>query len=145
VGKQVTSKNFARQVNAGGGSRSLRTLEGVKPDEGYAVSVQGHERTFNSVRGRDVTRHLRAIQSHPSAGEPTAMQGGWREDGKSYLDLSHLFTDRRVAAQAMHSNNQTAMHDFGAGRDIHANPPSTGPEALMYGGHHSLGYDKLVR
>jgi hypothetical protein len=88
--------------------------------KGYAVAISGHEETFKGKATANdikhyVARHLKAL------GHPQAHLGAWfnSQDGKSYLDISHVRTNFAAALAQARKDKQIALYDLGTGNEYH--------------------------
>jgi hypothetical protein len=86
---------------------------------GYAVSVHPAEGTvLATVTPGDLITY---VVSHADAlALPGSVFGGWKDpaDGRVYLDVSTLVTDRSEALTLARVNDQLAVFDFSTGQSV---------------------------
>jgi hypothetical protein len=118
VARRLSDLSTALSVPDGGFTVDPHT--GADVTGGYAVSVHPEDETVlaDQVTPGDlieyVSRHTDALA------RPGAVFGGWRdpEDGRVYLDVSTLVSDRAAALALARQHDQLAVFDFAAGRSI---------------------------
>lgn len=101
----LSNRQFAHDANARGASRRLDTHEAA-PADGVYVSTPGHERRIKGrANARDVARHALTLRGKQG------YQGGWRQDGETYLDHSVRTHTPAVAATLGRQWKQKSIYD----------------------------------
>lgn len=104
--------------DGGGFTHSLR--HNSERDTGYAVATTGHEETFTGHASAAniasyARRHAKALL------HPKSHLGAWfnSDDGKTYLDVSHVHSNFNEALAQARKDNQIALYDLGTGNEYH--------------------------
>jgi hypothetical protein len=101
------------------GGFSVRPSDGASPKSGYMVSLPGHSHVSDSGITPETLRQF-GMQHSDALSAKGAHIGGWTDaaTGKTYLDVSHKFSDRGRAIEAGKARNQIAIYDVKRGKDI---------------------------
>ena len=93
------------------------TLNGETPTSGHMVAVPGRSTV---IQGLPTESHIDeyARRNADVLSQPGAHIGGWHNEGKTYLDVSHNIHDREQAVAAGRQRNQIAIWDVKHGREI---------------------------
>lgn len=104
--------------DGGGFTHSLR--HNSERDTGYAVATTGHEETFtghaSAANIASYARRHAKVLLHPKS-----HLGAWfnSDDGKTYLDVSHVHSNFNEALTQARKDNQIALYDLGTGNEYH--------------------------
>lgn len=117
VSARLSELVTALSVPDGGFTVDPRT--GADVTGGYAVSVHPAEGTvLATATPGDLIEY---VVSHADAlALPGSVFGGWKDptDGRVYLDVSTLVTDRSEALTLARVNDQLAVFDFSTGQSV---------------------------
>lgn len=99
------------------GGFSVKPATGAAPKSGYMVSIPGHTQI---VHGDVDEAHLAkyAADHADVLQHPGAHIGGWMNEGKTYLDVSHRYDKKSEAIKAGKAHNQIAIWDVKKGAEI---------------------------
>lgn len=126
----LSNRQFARQVNAEGASRSVRTGEEA-PKTGVYVSTPNREQQYrNDVSPGAVGRHMQKLVNDRRGG----YQGGWKEGkGSVYLDHSVRTTTLGLAVGLGRAYEQKAVYapQRKSGQYIDTSPGSPEAEKII--------------
>lgn len=104
------SNLFYELALEGGFSYNITTGE-HNPTTGYMVSLQGHEKTYNSSDfvNNDIKAFVKNNAEHLS--NEHRFVGGWADDELVYLDVSVNITNLKNAIYTGMTNNQLSIFD----------------------------------
>ena len=107
----------------GGFSIDLKTGEHIT--EGYAVSIEGHERVLKFATSLDLFDYI--LDHFDALHQDYRVFGGWHdpESGMVYLDVSEVYPDFDTAKRVAVERNQIAIFDLIAGESIRLSVPAT--------------------
>lgn len=106
------SEQFASKIATEGGA-SVNIQTGQPPASGAMVSRFGHEKQVpGTAKAPDVESFMG--EHHEHLDKPDVYMGGWADAGKTYLDESLNFGDRRQAIAFGKANAQRAYYDVDA-------------------------------
>lgn len=107
-------KNIKDMILKNGGATLDSNLEPIQAQNGYMVSMQGHE-LVTTIEGLNDT----LIERYTSlAKKLNGYVGMWLDDGKVYLDISQHHTNKNKALEIGKANKQLAIYDIGTGKEI---------------------------
>lgn len=108
----------AQQIQDQGGV-TFNPRTGAQPTQGFAVSTHpGREKILpQPPTAQDLRQYLGANQDAFES-DPGAHLGAWQNDGKYYLDVSHIDPDANSAMEKARGANQRAIFDLGQGTEI---------------------------
>lgn len=136
----LSDDQFTATVNAGGASRRLIGHEQAKAGTPqmrglFAVGQVGHEKDLAHpiVRAQVQAHEAKMLADPVVAGDPTSMQGGWKEHDRVFLDASALRKGRTDAVAEGHANRQKAVYDMGFDRDVYMKRPAVKPTERVRG------------
>lgn len=136
----LSDDQFTAKVNAGGASRRLvghsEAKAGTPQMRGlFAVGQPGHEENLaHPIVRQQVQDHEAKMLADPVvAASPTALQGGWKEGSRVFLDASALRRGRTEAVSEGHANRQRAVYDMGFDRDVYMKRPAVEPGQRVRG------------
>ncbi len=94
------------------GGFTYNPLYGATPHCGYAVSLRGHEKSFDSGTITDdvLWKYLR--ENSEQMKDPARYIGGWVNDGRLYLDVSVVLQNEKEARKIGRINDQTGIFDL---------------------------------
>lgn len=120
--------------SAGGFTHNL--LTGSDESHGYAVALPGHEGVLpGHASSSDIAayakKHLKELSNKQ------ARLGGWYngEDGKTYLDVSHVHGGFNEALKKARDNKQIALYDLDTGNEYHTLDEDWQPNIDRMKGH----------
>lgn len=107
----------ARNALLHSGGFSVRPGTGASPKSGYMVSIPGHTKIIHGDVDEASLRNY-ANEHADVLRHPGAHIGGWQNEGKTYLDVSHRYGSKSAAASAGKAHNQIAIWDVKHAREI---------------------------
>ena len=107
----------------GGFSVDLKTGEHIT--EGYAVSIEGHERVLEFATSLDLFDYI--LDNFDALHRDYRVFGGWHdpESGRVFLDVSEVYPDFDTAMRCAVERNQIAVFDLIAGESIRLSVPAS--------------------
>ena len=115
---------LASEAHAGGFTYGIG---GYRPTEGYAVAIAGRERSHTAQRNYERTAtsiSIYARLNYDVLQLPGFYLGAWLDDGRIYLDVVRVFSDRDMALEAGKRNHQLAVFDLTTQEAIFVDPPA---------------------
>lgn len=114
----MNDQQFTGLANSRGASRDAVTSQ-PGPKSGYYVSTPFHAEQFApGASVSDVAQHRGRIAAFASGHGGKMYQGGWHEDGTTFMDSSVHTPNRELAVALGHGNKQISIYD--AGKDDYA-------------------------
>lgn len=114
IERRAAGAVLADLANTGGGTYQQGTFLPFRPDNGFAVSLQGGLKLpWETVTPSMVMWAMRQVsREYPSA----SYVGTWLDNGVVYIDpVAYFGPERREAAiKAGRAHDQLAIYDFGA-------------------------------
>ena len=111
----AVASQTAKAIRASGGITV--SIHGDVPHEGFAVAgiTDASGTKVESMYDREVT--AKDVRSYMSAHadqlkEPNAYMGAWVDAGKTFLDVSQVFSDRSAALDAARQRDEIAVFDL---------------------------------
>lgn len=118
IGNVSLHPNVFTAVKQNPNGFSVKPRTGQMPTSGYMVSIPGHT---HIVMNADPALVAKYANAHADVlQDPKAHIGGWTDPntGKTYLDVSHRYSNKGAAIKAGQAHNQIAIWDVKHGREI---------------------------
>jgi hypothetical protein len=105
------------------GGFTYNPLYGATPQQGYAVSLQGHEKVFyfGTMTDDEFLKYLQ--ENGERMKDPAHYIGGWVDDGRLYLDVSIVLLDEKEAREIGRINDQTCIFDMWTNETVYLKGP----------------------
>jgi hypothetical protein len=111
---------LARALESGG--FTYNPLYGATPQQGYAVSLNGHGKVLDcTATADDLLEYLQ--ENVDQVKDPARYVGGWIDGGRFYLDVSIVLQDGKEARSAGRLNDQAGIFDLGTGETVYLKGP----------------------
>jgi hypothetical protein len=116
--KMITFQDLADQANENGGFTYNPTAD-TMPETGFAVSIFKNlevKLDHNQLSAFDIVNYM--TRNMTTLKNTSACLGGWKNEGRWYLDISVVVGTKAEALTLAKENNQLAIFDLGRGESI---------------------------
>lgn len=112
--KELPIKNLYTDIKGGGITYNIPKAKNMAGEKAFAVSVFPNRASkpieSSGFSKKDVAKFIE--KNFDLLSDKKFNMGGWVDEGKVYLDISKLFTDKKKALQAGKEFNQLAITDL---------------------------------